>query len=180
MITSNLKKVVFLFAMNQYSDRDEVRVKLLEQYYRVFTVSDSTETKYELKHFSGHFDNIRFWDRFLNHEYITGSSIILDYFWLQSGTKEKYFNTRYGGEKWLKKDGFIDKFLQAGGKEVLLPHDSGSVVSDMIKKHSNTCDFHVSVVNPSDNIFVTVSKCFSEQSKYTFKGELKYYLVRAS
>ena len=174
-----LPPTLFLFAMNQYSDRDRPRVLLLEKSHRVFTVSDSTETDIDQsKHISGHFDNARFWKSFLTHPQIAGATIILDYFWLQSGETEKYFNTRYGGERWIQKDGFIQKFLQAGGKEVFLPQDSGRVVFDMIEKHRDSWDFTVSIVRPEDNPLVQASKDFPDQSKYTYKKRLNYYCIR--
>lgn len=173
------KPNLFLFAMNQYSDRDKPRVELLERdarFGRVFTVSESTDDEHNgSNHISGSFDTNRFWKVFVKDIRVRGSTIILDYFWLQSGTKEKYIQSRYGGEKWMMKDGFVQMFLEAGGEKVLLPNDSGDVVFDMINKHKDSWTFTSSLVRGEDNPLVQVSKAFPDQNKYI--KDLTYFAI---
>ena len=97
--------------------------------------------------------------------------------------RRNYFNTRYGGENWMKAGGFVQSFLQAEGGRVLLPHDSDNVVKDMIEKHKDSWDFNVSIVELRNNPLVVVSKTlpnYESQNKYTHKGELKYYSITAN
>jgi hypothetical protein len=123
------QRVIFALAMHWDDERDRLRLQSLENLFpstKIISVAECMHTLGNMQHMSTHF-HVRAGVKRISQRIETELklspdakvSIILDYYWCQSG----YYTQRYG-LKWLESS--AHKLLVAGANEVLLPYDKGS------------------------------------------------------
>ena len=114
--------------MNRHAGSDVLRVTELEKQYRVITVSESTVAVAGREHLNTNF-KVRCRSLLNGIRAVVGRRILvlLDYFWLE----RNYYRSNYGRD-WLHNNGKVEQLLRAGADEVLLPHDKGSEMENML------------------------------------------------
>lgn len=168
---------LFLFALNRILPRDVIRTKrLCALGHTIVTVSNAKDDAGP-SHCQGNFNSLRFWKYFLMRNDIKGSSIVLDYFWLQGGISN-YFISSYGGDLWFRPNGFLERFLRSGGRAVYLPDDSNQYVKQSLRRHKSNCMYSFCVIKPESNLFVQAGHEYNDQqSRYTHGRNMNYFKI---